>query len=194
MATHSNDDHDRAQRWAKELLADDFVILDTETTGLYSDAEVVQIAAIDKTGAVLLDSLVRPTQHIPAQATRIHGITDVMVVDAPTFEQMFDTLLMAIGGKRVVIYNMSFDVTMLHQTEQWHQMKRNADWSCMGYDGWKALAVWEDAMEPYSAYVGDWNAYHGNYRWQRLPGGDHSALGDARATLAIIRKMAGETV
>lgn len=33
---------------------------------------------------------------------------------------------------------------------------------------------------------------HGNNRWQKLPGGDHSALGDARATLAVIRKMAGE--
>lgn len=30
-----------------------------------------------------------------------------------------------------------------------------------------------------------------NYRYQRLPGGDHSALGDARATLAVIKRMAG---
>jgi DNA polymerase III epsilon subunit-like protein len=27
--------------------------------------------------------------------------------------------------------------------------------------------------------------------WQRLPGGDHSALGDARATLNLVRRMAG---
>lgn len=28
-------------------------------------------------------------------------------------------------------------------------------------------------------------------RWQRLPGGDHTALGDAVACLQVIRKMAG---
>lgn len=27
-------------------------------------------------------------------------------------------------------------------------------------------------------------------RWQPLPGGDHSALGDARATLAVLKRMA----
>ena len=29
-----------------------------------------------------------------------------------------------------------------------------------------------------------------NDRWQKLPGGDHSALGDCRATLAILHEMA----
>lgn len=29
-----------------------------------------------------------------------------------------------------------------------------------------------------------------NYRWQRLPGGDHSALGDCWATLKVLQKMA----
>jgi DNA polymerase-3 subunit epsilon len=34
--------------------------------------------------------------------------------------------------------------------------------------------------------------WRGGFRWQKLPGGDHSAIGDARATLAVIRRMAGE--
>ncbi|NJL65352.1 MAG: hypothetical protein HC903_30705 [Methylacidiphilales bacterium] len=47
------------------------------------------------------------------------------------------------------------------------------------------------AMHYYSQYVGEWNDYHGNYKWQKLPGGDHSALGDCHATLKIIKQMAG---
>jgi DNA polymerase-3 subunit epsilon len=47
-------------------------------------------------------------------------------------------------------------------------------------------------MHWYSQWIGDWNDYHGNYKWQRLPGGDHSALGDCRATLAVLKQMAGE--
>jgi len=29
-----------------------------------------------------------------------------------------------------------------------------------------------------------------NYRWQRLPGGDHSALSDCLATLKVLQAMA----
>jgi DNA polymerase-3 subunit epsilon len=47
-------------------------------------------------------------------------------------------------------------------------------------------------MHWYAQFVGDWNEYHGNYKWQRLPGGDHSALGDCRATLAVLKEMAAE--
>lgn len=183
-------DRERTRAWAQQLLADTFVILDTETTGLETDAEIVQLAIIDHTGAVLLDTLIKPTQPIPRIATSIHGITDAMVADAPTFEDIFDLLLMAVGGKRCVIYNADYDLRMLHQSEQWHQMKRNQDWPCMGMEAWRLLAVWVDAMIPYSDWVGDWSEYHGNNRWQRLPSGDHSALGDARACLAVITRMA----
>ncbi|NJO78661.1 MAG: hypothetical protein HC827_09085 [Cyanobacteria bacterium RM1_2_2] len=45
-------------------------------------------------------------------------------------------------------------------------------------------------MKWYSQWVGEWNELHGDYRWQKLPSGDHSALGDCRATLTIIQEMA----
>ena len=48
-------------------------ILDTETTGLYDDAEIVEISIIDENGGVLLDTLVKPLKPIPAEATAIHG-------------------------------------------------------------------------------------------------------------------------
>jgi hypothetical protein len=45
-------------------------------------------------------------------------------------------------------------------------------------------------MDWYSQFIGDWNDYYGSYCWQKLPGGDHSALGDCIATLEIIKLMA----
>jgi DNA polymerase III subunit epsilon len=184
-------DRAAAAHWARQLLEDDVVILDTETTGLSVFDQIVQVAVIDRTGAVLLDTLVKPTRPIPQIAASIHGITDAMVQDAPTFGAISHALLMAIGGKRVVIYNASFDVSMLHQSDQLYQIESDPTWAPLGHDGWRGLAVWDDAMGPYSAWCGDWSEYHGDYRWQKLPGGDHSALGDCRATLAVIKKMAG---
>jgi hypothetical protein len=98
---------------------------------------------------------------------------------------------MTIGGERVAIYNKNFDVTMLHQSDQLYALERDSAWTPLGQDGWRGLAVWEDAMIPYSNWIGEWSDYHQSNRWQRLPGGDQSALGDCRATLAVIKRMAG---
>jgi len=187
----ATDDRAAAVAWARALLVDDFVVLDTETTGLHSDAEIVQIAVIDKTGAPLLETLIKPTQPIPSGATRIHGITDAKVADAPTFGQIYDTLLMAVGGKRCVIYNADYDTRLLHQSEQWYQQRIDSTWDCSEMDGWRLMAVWECAMLQYAAFVGETSKYHGTYRYQRLPGGDHSALSDCHACLALIKRMAG---
>lgn len=54
---------------------DQFVILDTETTGLTLRDQIIEICVIDLTGKILLNSLVKPTINIPAEAASIHGIT-----------------------------------------------------------------------------------------------------------------------
>src|SRR6185437_1044792 len=49
------------QAWARELLTrDDWVVLDTETTGLDAGAEVIDLAVLDRNGTVLLETLLRP--------------------------------------------------------------------------------------------------------------------------------------
>lgn len=90
---------------AQRLLRDGFVVLDTETTGLDEAAQIVSIAIIDHTGQVLLDTLVRPTISIPDDVVAIHGITDEMVVDAPTMAHLYDEVRRLLSGRTVVIYN-----------------------------------------------------------------------------------------
>ena len=99
--------------WAREQLSqNDWVILDTETTGSY-DAEIVEIAIIERTEETLLDTLIKPSIPIPAEVTEIHGITDEMVADAPTFPQVYPRIDAALKKKRVIIYNASFDIKIL---------------------------------------------------------------------------------
>src|SRR5215467_13015853 len=43
------------------------------------------------------------------------------------------------------------------------------------------VARWSCAMEQYAAWYGDYSDVFGDYKYQRLPGGDHSAAGDCRA-------------
>ena len=99
--------------WAKEQLTqENWVILDTETRGLY-DAEIVEIAIIDSLGKILLDTLIKPSIPIPAEVTEIHGISDAMVADAPTFPEVYPTDA-ALKDKRVLIYNSAFDIKILN--------------------------------------------------------------------------------
>lgn len=164
-----------AAQWARDVLADGTaLILDSETSGLGSDARICQLAVIDLRGNKLLDTFVNPQIKIPEDAIVIHGITDDMVKDAPTIK---DLDLLFLEANLVIIYNADFDLRLLEQS---------------GYDTKHVEAMC--AMTAYSKFIGDWNDYHKSYRWQKLPAVKgyqaHSALGDCFATLALIKQMA----
>ncbi|MBU6430383.1 MAG: 3'-5' exonuclease [Cyanobacteria bacterium REEB65] len=179
-----------AIRWARHLLTQqNFVILDTETTGLDDSAEVCQVGILSPTGAVLLDTFVRPTIPIPPDATRIHGITDAMVANWPDFGQVGPKIRALVGDNDLVVYNLAYDRRILAQSAIAARLR----WPPIC-----SLARQHCAMEEYSRFYGQWNDYHQSFRWQRLPPvpGEtaHSAIGDCKATLALIRRMAEATI
>ena len=178
------------------------IILDTETTDL--NGYLVQIAAISTTGEELFNVNVRPNARINPLAAAVHGLTEDALQDAPTFREHADAIINLIRGRRVIIYNADFDRMILrNELVRWYDglwRERGGDTS-ERYHNVNVRAQAESllkqstfccAMQIYAVYVGEWNAYHGNYRWQRLPGGDHSALGDCRATLQVLQRMASE--
>jgi DNA polymerase III subunit epsilon len=171
-------ERDQMIGWARYVLAhpDEFVILDTETTGLGPAAAVVQIGVIDLSGDVLMDSLVQPGFPIPPEATAIHHITDEMVKLYPDYEHLFAWLLESVLGKTIISYNANFDRTMLFQSGYGKAPQLSCHWNC--------------AMENYASFWGDWNPKYRSFRWQPLPGAGHSALSDCRATLQLIKDMA----
>jgi DNA polymerase-3 subunit epsilon len=176
-AEEFSNDYQQAAKWAHDLLKKDFVILDSETTGLGSDAEICELAIIDSTGRPLLSTLVKPQNSIPPDAIAIHGITNQMVQRSPVFAEIYSTIQRLVHDRLVVIYNAGYDKRILEQ--------------CCRFSVLPNLTFpYDCAMNFYSQWVGEWSDYHGNYRWQKLPGGDHTALGDCLATLNVIQKMA----
>jgi DNA polymerase-3 subunit epsilon len=173
-------DRERVVDWARDLLQrTDWVILDTETTGISAYDEIVQVAILSYNGKPLLDTLVHPTQPIPFDATAIHGITSDDVKDAPLFPEVYGKIEEIIGGRTIVIYNASFDVRLIRQSLAKHNL----------VPGELNLDYVDCAMRMYSAWVGEPWPY-GGYKWQKLESGDHTALGDCLATLKLIKKMA----
>jgi len=173
---------EEAVLWAKGLLArKDWVILDTETTGLMSNDQVVQVGILAPDGAVLLDTLVQATCEMSSKAFMVHGISAKMLASAQGFAEVLPKIREIAGNKYLVIFNGEYDTRMLVQSAR-----------AAGLPAEDAYFMWIDAMMPYAKFVGEWNDYYGNFRWQRLPGGDHSAIGDCKATLELIKRMAGE--
>ncbi|MGD9347763.1 MAG: 3'-5' exonuclease [Candidatus Aminicenantes bacterium] len=176
----TDSDRERVVDWARNLLQRaDWVILDTETTGTFNHDEIVQVAILSYDAEVLLNTLVRPTQPIPLDATAIHGITNEDVKNAPLFPEVYEKIEKIIGGKTIVVYNAQFDLRLIRQSLAKHGLLP------IGLN----LDQVDCAMLMYSAWVGELWPY-GGYKWQKLESGDHTALGDCRATLELIKKMA----
>ena len=102
----------------------DFVIFDTETTGLRpSDGDrIVQIGAVHLSAGELVmdrtfDALAHPGRKIPRRSTRIHGITDEMVSDAPTVEAVVAEFHGFAGDAVLVAHNAAFDLKFLALTQ-----------------------------------------------------------------------------
>jgi Exonuclease len=162
-----------AVRWARAMLAPGVgCVLDTETTGL-DDPRVVEVAVVDAaTGEVLLDTLVNPGTPIPAVAQDVHGITDLMVADAPTFDRVWPQLLQATAGRVVLAYNAEFD-----------QGAVLAHARALGLDPGRLAepTTWGCIMVNYTSWLRVW-------RWPRL-GGGHRALGDTQTARERLLEM-----
>jgi DNA polymerase-3 subunit epsilon len=95
---------------------DDIIVLDTETTGRTADDAVVEIAwaSIDDEMEVIeqVATLIDPGRPIPPEVTAVHGITDQMVVGAPTLERFMTEVAsvpFATGSILVIGHNVDFD-------------------------------------------------------------------------------------
>lgn len=94
------------------------VFLDLETTGLNPEEghEILEFGAV-KTQAgeekAQISTLIRPTNPIPPESIKIHGITDLFVMGAPSFEMAAPDILEFIGDSVIIAHNAPFDVGFL---------------------------------------------------------------------------------
>ncbi|MFC9233621.1 3'-5' exonuclease [Streptomyces decoyicus] len=175
--------------WAAAVLADpSAVVLDTETTGLHDSARIVEISALSIGGEVLVDTLLNPGEPIPADSSAIHKIYDSDVAGAPRFGEVLVQLTAALDGRRVLVYNAPFDRGRLRYELMEHYRAAGHEDPAESAAAWLAQMRIEDAMGPYSDWVGDYDEYWGAYRWQALNGG-HRALKDCRAVVERLQEM-----
>ena len=179
----------RAIETAKKVLAYRPVYLDTETTGLDGGAEIIEISIIDDEGQVLFESLVRPTQPIPAASSRVHGLYDEDVKTARPWPIVWPEVRSALYNRMIVIYNEEFDMRMLKQTHGRYKMK------------WAERFQTFDLLKLYAEFRGEWDSYRRSYRYHSLADAGkhcqihlpnaHRSTADTLLTRAVLHYIAG---
>ena len=98
-------------------LEDEVVVLDTETTGLsFKDCDLIEISAALLCGREVterFETFVHPGGPVPPEITRLTGITNADVADAPSAREAVAALAEFVGGRPVLAHNATFDRTFI---------------------------------------------------------------------------------
>lgn len=96
------------------------IVFDTETTGLSFDAghRLAEIGCVELVNRVetgrTFHAYLNPERPMPAEAQRIHGLSDAFLSDKPVFASVVHDFLAFIGDDPLVAHNASFDFGFLN--------------------------------------------------------------------------------
>lgn len=114
-------------RSVESLLTEGFVAIDIETTGLDPRRDdVVEIAAVPFINARSQQAYVtrvNPGRPIPPDSSRIHGITDDMVANAPGISEALVKLEEVCRDKLLVGHGIDFDLSVLSRIRQSYRLQ-----------------------------------------------------------------------
>jgi DNA polymerase-3 subunit epsilon len=162
-----------------------FAIIDIETTGnTYKYGQITEIAIYQHNGSEITDSfssLVKPEMDIPLFITRLTGISNEMVANAPRFYEIARKIVEMTAGRTFVAHNVHFDYKFVKE-----EFKR------LGYDfNRKTLCTVQlsrKLMPGYKSYsLGKICAEKGIEI-----NGRHRAAGDALATTKLFELLLKE--
>lgn len=159
------------------------VVFDTETTGIDPEQdEILQFSAINENGEVLLNTYIKPINHIEwKDAEAINHISMEMVSSCKTMEELLPEIQAIFDNcSEMIAYNFSFDFAFLYKA---------------GIK-FRYGTIISDPMIDFAEIYGEWSNYYGNYKWQKLTTAAyyygynfddlaHDSLEDVKATLVV---------
>lgn len=155
------------------------IILDTETTGMTRQDEVVELGIIDIEGNVLYSSLFSHEQPMNPMAQAVNHLTEEDLAGAPCIREEAEKILSLLEGKLVIGHNISFDENLLRQSFERYGL------SFMGF---------ENKLD--SKKIAKDNIYARRYSLEHLanllgiPGDEiHRAVDDCRWTLGMLKNL-----
>jgi DNA polymerase-3 subunit epsilon len=181
--------HPKVLERARQVIGLNPIFLDTETTGVGLYDLVIEIGIVDLEGNVLFNSLINPGRPIPQDSSKVHGITDEMVAEAPSLKTAWSEIEDILHNRAIGMYNAEFDYRLMKQSAD----NAGLPWSIQRD---QAFCV----MNMFAAWYGEWNRRANNFRSQKLEfagkfcgidlPNNHHAVDDAKLTAALLKYLA----
>ena len=181
--------HPKVLERARQVIGLNPIFLDTETTGVGLYDLVIEVGIVDLDGNVLFNSLINPGRPIPLDSSKVHGITDEMVADAPTLNTAWSEIEDILHDRAIGMYNAEFDYRLMKQSAE----NAGLPWTVHRN---QAFCV----MNMFAAWYGEWNRGANNFRSQKLEfagkfcgidlPNNHHAVDDAKLTAALLKYLA----
>ena len=163
------------------------LVLDTETTGVDSQAEVLQFSAIWADGREAMNIYIKPVHATEwPRAMAVNHISPRDVAGCPEMSEVkekIETLLWQ--SKAIVGYILPFDLGMLYHNGIDLPSEEDVEYI--------------DLMIPFAEIYGEYSLVYGDYKWQKLitcanyygyqGDGWHDSLADTKATLHCFKAM-----
>ena len=188
MLPTENKSRQAAMNLAEKAIESKPVYLDTETTGLEREDEIVEISLVDFDGSELFASLVKPSRPIPADVQRIHGISNEMVAASPAWPIVWARLRNLLFGRTIAAYNSPFDLRMMQQSHARYRLP------------WRENFTFVDVLPIYSDYRGVWDPIKRSMKYFKLEEAGrffnislpnaHRSTADALLTRAVLHCIA----
>ena len=166
-----------------QSLDDTFVVFDIETTGLSKETEsITEIGAVKVVDGKIIDrfsTFVNPERPIPAEITKLTGITNEMVADAPVITEILPKFLEFCQDAVLVAHNANFDTDFI---------RLNAERKC----GIEVKNTVLDTLELSRALLPELKKHKLDIVCEQLGvslEGHHRAVNDAEATAEVFLKF-----
>ena len=166
-----------------QLLDDEFTVFDIETTGLSREKDkITEIGAVKIKDGKIIDkfsTFVNPEMPISEEITKLTGITNEMVKDAPTIKEVLPEFMKFFSNGILVAHNASFDTGFIRKAAEVY-----------GYGDIDNTVV--DTLELARTLLKDLKKHKLDMVCERLGvslNGHHRAVNDAQATAEVFIKF-----
>ena len=166
-----------------QSLEDEFVVFDIETTGLSKERDkITEIGAVKIKNGKITDSFstfVNPMEPISYEITKLTGITDEMVKDAPNINEVLPKFFDFFADSILVAHNANFDVGFIRKAA-----------SNAGLKHIKNTVI--DTVELAKSLLPELSRYKLNFVCEAMDvqlKGHHRAVNDAQATAEVFVKF-----
>lgn len=165
-------------------MTDSYVCIDLETTGLDPKRDkIIEIGAVRVARDKIIgewETFVNPGQKLPERIVELTGIHDEDLAGAKMIEELLPELLNFLGENALLGHSVLFDFSFLKKAA----VNVKLTFERQGIDTLKIARKYLKDLE--SRSLGALCEYY------KISHSAHRALGDARATVALYRKLAEE--